>query len=169
MATTFKPVYASGAAVTITLASLAESNDWTAGRQSSEIDNTTNLYDDLLVSGKITTGTTPTVSTQINIYVAAWDAQANAYPDTITGAGDAAKTITSANVLAAGLKVLKTILIDSTSNRTYYFSNEPVAALFGGNLPQKIVIFVSQNTDANLHATGGNHAVDIQGVQWQGV
>jgi hypothetical protein len=169
MATTFKPVYASGAAVTITLASLAESNDWTAGRQSSEIDNTSNLYDDLLVSGKITTGTTPTVSTQINIYVAAWDAQANAYPDVITGAGDAAKTFTSVNVQTGAVKILKAMLIDSTSNRTYYFSNESVAALFGGILPQKVVFFVAHNTDANLNATGGNHAIDIQGVQWQGV
>jgi hypothetical protein len=169
VATTFKPVYASGAAATITLASLGSSSDFTAGRQSNEIDNTSNLYDDLLVSGFIDTGTSPTVSTQINIYIAAWDAQANAYPDVITGAGDAAKTFTSANVLTGSVKVLKSLLIDSTSNRKYYFSNESVAALFSGILPQKIVIFVSHNTAVALNATGGNHAIDIQGVQWQGV
>jgi hypothetical protein len=169
MATTFKPSYASGAAVTITLASLASSSDFTAGRQSNEVDNTTNLYDDLLVSGKVTTGSSPVSPNQINIYVAAWDAQANAYPDVITGAGDAAKTFTSANVLTGAVKVLKALLIDSTSNRTYYYSNESVAALFGGVLPQKVVFFVSQDSTVNLNATGGNHALDIQGIQWQGV
>lgn len=169
MPTTFKHLYASAASLTITLASLATSSTRTAGRQSDEVDNTTNLYDDYLVSGKITPGTSPTVSTQIDIWVVAKQEQAAGYPDVITGAGDAAKTWTSENVRNAGGKLLKSILVDATSDRTYYFSNESVAALFGGVVPQKFVIFVAHNTGANLNATGSNHALEVQGVSWQGV
>lgn len=166
---TFKPLYDAGQAVTITLASLASSASWTAGRQSDQFDNTTDLFDDVLVSFKFTTGTSPTVNKQINLYAVAWDAQANDYPDVITGAGDAAKTWTSANVLAAGAVLLKAMLVDATSDREYYCTGISLAAAFGGTLPQKVVFFVAHDTAVNANGTGGNFALDLQGVQYQSV
>jgi hypothetical protein len=169
MATTFKPLYRANGAKTITLASLATDANLLTGEQSDEFDNTANLDADILLSGKITTGTSPAANKEIDLWIFAWDAQAAAYPDVITGAGTAGKTLTAAEVRNAGGKLLKSILVNATSNVTYYFSNESVAALFGGRLPNKFVVFVVQNTGAALHATAGNHALDWQGVQDQGV
>jgi hypothetical protein len=167
VATTFKPAYASGAAVTLSLSALGSSSTLTSGQQSSEIDNTSALYDDLLLSGFVTTGISPVAGQVIQLSAAGWDAQANAYPDTLTGAGDAAKTLTSANVLLGAVKPLITMVVDSTNQRSYYFSNLSVAAAFGGVLPQKIVLFIAHNTGVNLAAVAGQ--ADQQGLQWQGV
>ncbi len=56
-------------AVTITLASLATSSSRTAGRESTAISNRSNLDLDHLIGGRITTGTSPTVNKQIDIWI----------------------------------------------------------------------------------------------------
>jgi len=170
MSTTFKPLYVASASVSFStnLNGLASSSTWTAGVQSDQVDNTTNLYDDVLLSGQIKVGTSPTAGTQINIYVVACMDAGSTYPDTITGAGTAAKTWTSQNVQNAGAKLLKSMLVDSTTGRIYYFSNESVAALFGGVVPQKFVVFIAHNTVAILDGSAGG-AVNALGVQWQSV
>ena len=43
----------------------------------------------------------------------------------------------------------------------------PVAALFGGTLPAKFVVFVTHNTAVNLNSTGGNHVISITPVYQQ--
>lgn len=164
---TYKPVYATPAAITITLDSLGSSGTWVAGRQSNEIDNSGTLYDDILLSLKFTVGS-GSANAQINLFAVAWDPQSNAYPDVITGAGDAAKTWTSANVQAAGAVLLKTMITDSTASRAYYATGISVAAAFGGVLPQKFVLFVAQNVSTS-DATAGNFALTMQGIQWQAV
>ena len=55
-----KLAYGTASDVTITLASLATDANLLTGRESAAIDNTSALVLDYLVSGKITTGTTPT-------------------------------------------------------------------------------------------------------------
>ena len=57
--------YSSNTAITMDLANLASSSTFLAGRESTQIDNTTNKYMDALVSGQISVGTTPTANTQI--------------------------------------------------------------------------------------------------------
>jgi hypothetical protein len=63
--------YATKATITIGLATtpLATSSTFIAGRESDEIDNTTNKYLDALVQGKVTVGTAPTSNTQIQLWV----------------------------------------------------------------------------------------------------
>lgn len=170
MATTFKPVYAASASVGVgtSFNSLASSTTRVAGAQTDQVDNTSNLYDDVLLSGAVKMGTSPTVSTQVDIWVVASKDASSAYPDVITGAGNAAKTWTSENVRNGAAKLLKSILVDSTTGRVYDFSNESVAALFGGSLPQKFVVFVSHNTAVALDASAG-FACNALGVQYQGV
>src|ERR1700736_5941694 len=131
MATVYKPVYAASAAVgwgasNASLNALASSSTRVAGAQSDQIDNTTNLYDDILISGSFKLGTSPTVSTNIDIWIVACKDASSAYPDVITGAGTAAKTWTSENVRNAGGKPLKSIMVDATTGRVYDFSNESV-------------------------------------------
>ena len=57
--------YNADAALTFTLASLASSASLVAGRESTAVDNGTTLAVDYLVSGKITTGTSPTANKTI--------------------------------------------------------------------------------------------------------
>src|SRR5437870_5532261 len=93
-------------ALTLTLASLASDTNLLAGRASTAIDNTTNVDLDHLLSGAIRTGTTPTVSTTIEVWVYSYLSIASgtpAYADGITGT-DANKTITSTNVKNSALR-----------------------------------------------------------------
>lgn len=170
--TTQKIAYDSTAntnALTITLASLATSSTKVAGRESTVVDNSSNLYDDYLVSGQITVGTTPTVSTQIEVWVYAPLKIASStatYPvataTALTGS-DAAATfeIDQKNQL----KLAGVANIIATSDRAYSF-NFSIAQLFGGVVPIKWGLFVTHATGVNLNATAGNHWFHWTGVTY---
>lgn len=174
MSTTFKPLYAASAAVgfgasNAALNALASSTTRTAGAQSDVVDNTSALYDDVLLSGSFKVGTSPTVNAQIDVWIVPAQDGGTTYPDVITSGGNAAKTWTSENVRNSAAKLLKSILIDATTGRVYAFSNESVAALFGGVLPQKFVVFVTHNTGVALDASSSGGQMNQLGVQYQGV
>ena len=57
-----------GTAITMDLANLASSSTFVAGRESSQIDNTSNLYEDAAIQGNISVGTTPTAGTNIIVW-----------------------------------------------------------------------------------------------------
>ncbi|NBW19056.1 MAG: hypothetical protein EBR82_64880 [Caulobacteraceae bacterium] len=68
-----KIYYVSPSDATITLASLASDTNLLAGRESNAIDNSSNLYLDYLISGKVTTGTSPTTARSIEVWaVGSW-------------------------------------------------------------------------------------------------
>lgn len=157
-----KLAYASSAALTITLASLGSSATWVAGQESTAVDNTSNKYLDYLLGGKITTGTSPTAAREIRVYVAAL-VEDSTYPDVLDGT-DSAETITSADIRDAALKLAAVLATNDTSDRTYWFGPISVAALFGGVMPKKFVVFITHNTGVALNATGGNHAIYQTGV-----
>ena len=154
MTTTLKPSYIASSALTSTaLQSLASDTNLLAGWSSAVIDNTSNLADDDQMSVVLEMGTTPTVSTVVEIW--AWSIldDTPTYPDTITGL-QAAKTLTSTNVKTAGaFKLLGVITVDATTNRLYYFSAS-VAQAFGGNMPRKYGFFIVQNTGAAFNSSG---------------
>lgn len=156
--------YANAATITISPASLATSASFVAGRESDVIDNSSNKYLDALVTGKVTVGTTPTINTQILIYVFATEDQTPTYPDVMDGT-DSAETLTSVGVGSGFLKLAAVLSVDSTtSDRSYPFSFT-VAALFGGVMPRHWGLFVTHNTGVNLNATGGNHVFKYQGIK----
>jgi len=151
------------AALTISLASLASSATWVAGRESTAI-ATADPTIDYLLAGTIMVGTTPTINTQIQIWVYGSFNDAPTYPDTIDGT-DSAETITSSGILQVGLALAAVILVDATtSDRPYYFAPRSIAALFGGVLPKTWGVFVAHNTGVNLNATGGNHVLSATPV-----
>lgn len=152
----------SSGTMTITLASLAESNTRVAGRESDVI-TTAEPAIDYQVGGKITTGTSPTAGKQIDIWVYASINDTPDYPDVFDGT-DSAETVTSESVRNSALKHLHTIVVDATSNWTYWFGPLSIAALFGGQLPKHFGIFVTHDTDADLNSTGGNHAISYRPV-----
>jgi hypothetical protein len=151
-----KQQFGASGTFTITLASLATSSTWTAGQESTAV-VTTDPAVDYLVGGKITTGTTPTVSTVINIYVYAGVNDTPLYPDVLDGT-DSAETITSENVRNSAIRYAASVIIDATSDRVYWVAPFSVASLFGGVLPKQWGLFIAHNTAVNLNSTGSNHA-----------
>ena len=153
--------YATSATLTAAVESLLSDTNLLAGIESSVIDNTTNGYDDYLVSGKITTGTTPTTNRQIEVWAVGWDG--NAWPDVFDGTSSA-ETITSAEIKTAICKPVAILPVNATSDRAYFFTGVSLKQVFGGALPSKAVLFVVHNTGVALNATAANHELRIQGV-----
>lgn len=158
--------------LTCVLTSMATDATLLAGRASSVVDNTTNLDLDHLVSGVIKTGTSPTANTTIELWIYAHHLIVSgtpSYPDSITGT-DANKTMTSANVKAAALiRAPVTLVVDSTSARSYFFAPFSIAALFGGSMPPYWGLFVVHNTGVNLSATSTDHVIAYERVLGQQV
>ncbi len=163
----------SSVALTISLASLASGSAgvFTAGRESTAVDNTSNLDVDHLLSGKIRVGTSPTSGRYINVYVIGNISSSSGtptYPDVITGS-DSARTFTSANVMSGIVKLAASIVIDSTSARDYFFGPISVASLFGGVLPKFWNAFGAHDTAVSLDSTAGNHVLSYERIQAQTV
>lgn len=165
--TTVNIAYATKATITCGVASLATSSSLVAGRESSQIDNSSNKYVDAMVNGYICVGTTPTAGKQIVVYIAgAQESFATAGVDVLDGT-DSAETITSAGLGNAFLKIGAIITVDAaTSDIKYPFTISSVAAIFGGVMPKFWELFVAHNTVAALNATAGNHLFEYTGITY---
>lgn len=158
----------SSVAITISLALLASDTNLLAGQESAAIDNTTNLDLSHMVSGVITTGVTPTVGKQIEVWaVAPYKTVTGTptWPDVFDGT-DSAETVTSANVKNGMLRLVAVLTVDATTNRVYPFAPVDIAALFG-SMPKFYSIFVVHNTGVALSATG--HDIQYERIQAQTV
>ena len=154
--------YPAASDLTITLASLASDTNLLTGRESATIDNSTNLYLDILISGKITAGTSPTASRSIEVWaVGSWDG--TNWPDVFDGT-ESAETITSADIKASVCRFVAAMATANTSDRTYHFGPVSLASAFGGTLPPKVVLFVTHSTGQNLNSTAANHQIRLQPV-----
>lgn len=156
--------YASSTALTITLASLATSSTLLAGRESTEFDNTSNKYVDVLVGGRVTTGTSPTGG-YVEVHAVGLIGDAPVWPDVFDGL-DSAETVTSADVKYSVCKQVAAVAVSTTSNVAYDFGPVSIASLFGGALPKKFAIFVTHSTGVNLNSTAGNHYVHATPVYY---
>ncbi len=142
--------------LTITLASLASDTNLLAGRASTAVDNSSNLDLDHLVSGSVTmhASTTPTAGSAVEVWAYAPRSLSSGtatYPDSITGT-DANKSMTSANVKNAALRLVASFVVDATTSRVYDVPPTSIAQLFGGAVPYKWGLFVVHGTGAALSA-----------------
>ena len=139
------------------LANLATSSTFVAGRESSQIDNTTNKYLDAMVSGTISVGTTPTANTQIAVYVWAADTSlATTAIDALDGT-DSAETLTNTGVLASLKRLAVINVLAATSDIAYPVLPSSVCAALGLLfLPKFWGLYVAHNTGANLRNTAVN-------------
>lgn len=157
--------YASASTITMDLANLGSSTTFVAGRESNEIDNTTNKYMDALVFGKVSVGTTPTANTTINVYV--WGADvslATTALDVLDGT-DSAEALTNTGILYA-LKLGAVVSVPAaTSNVKYEVLPFSVASLFGGVMPKFWGLYVAHNTGVNLY----NNAVNTNSFKYAGI
>jgi len=156
-----KVAYGTGTALTITLASLATSSTLVSGRQSTSVDNSSNLFLDDILSGKISVGTTPTANTKIEIWLIPKGTDGN-WPDTF-GATDANVTVTSREMLYSyGTLLLSIPMPSATSNVAYAYNRSLLSKL--SVVPKEWCIWVTHSTAVNLNSTGGNHVVEHMGV-----
>jgi hypothetical protein len=159
---TASPVYGTPTAMTITLASLASDANLLAGRESTVLDQKDTLDAiDVLVGGKITTGTGPTTARQIEVWAyASWDD--TEFNDACTGA-DGNRTLVTKSLL----RLITIIPTNATNDKVYGWGPFSIAQAFGGVIPVQFGIFIVHNTGVNLNSTGGNHEVFYTTVKYE--
>jgi hypothetical protein len=162
---TATPNYSANTTIVMDLANLATSSTGLAGRESSQIDNTSTKYMDAQVSGTISVGTTPTAGTTITVYVWGADTSLATTPiDTLDGT-DSAETLSNAGVLAA-LRWGATISVPvTTSDFAYPILPFSVAAKFDDVMPKFWGLYVTHNTGVNLR----NTAVNTSSLEFVGI
>jgi len=133
---TVKIAYAADTSITITAGTLANGS----ARESTAVDNTSNLYDDVTirVSATLATGT-PAAGAFIGVY-ASFSDDGTHYTDNATGA-DAALTLRS----PTNLPLIGTITTPDAGALTYE-KTFTIATFNGGVLPRKWSIIVSNKT-----------------------
>lgn len=160
--------YSANTDITFDLSSLATNSSFVAGRESTQIDNTTDKFIDALVNVKGIVGhasTAPVIGQQIAVYV--WGADTSLGTtaiDTLVGS-DAARTLSHVSILnslrfagAAGVTV-------ATAGLTYFIQPFSVAALFGGNMPKFWGLFVAHNHAGALGASN-NAKFSYNGIKF---
>lgn len=152
-----KLVYAASSSITVTnLHSLASSQTWVAGWESNAIDNTSNLYTDYRVVLSLVTHASNRQAGEIRVYLVG-PTDDTTWPDVFDGT-ESTETPTDTEELEACARLARVLTVDNTASATYVIDIPSVAAVFGGNLPKKFVIYVTGNatttTTAQFAAAG---------------
>lgn len=158
-----KLAYAASSDLTVTnLHGIASSSTHVSGWESPEIDNTTNLYLDYLISGKFTVESSGLSAGEIRIWIVP-RLDDSTWPGGFDGTESTETTpLDDANGTMAGAVLAKVIQTDTTASQVYYSAPFSVASLFGGIVPAKFVVFVTQSTGTTLETTGNQ--ITIKGV-----
>jgi hypothetical protein len=137
---------ASNQAITITITSLGSNST----RESTVIDNSSDLFLNVLVNVKIKTNSSGTVSTgYVNVYAYGTADGGTTYNGGATGS-DASITLSNPpNMRLIGV-------INAVANSTTYNGLFDVAAAFDGVMPQKWGIVVDNRSGAALDASVGS-------------
>jgi hypothetical protein len=149
--------YGTATTITMTLTGVLTSATLTGGRSSAAIDNSAGAYIDRPVTVKFTTGTTPTVSTVIELWMIPV-LDDTTYADVFDGT-DKSVTVTTRGLLCGYGTLLDSVNVDSASSYTsYYLSGSPAAA--GGTLPpKKYQLFITHNTGVLSSTSAGGFQV----------
>lgn len=150
-----KIAYAASADYTMVLTGLATDATLLTGRESTGLSNAVNLYLDELVSGKVTTGTSPTASKQIEVHVSAALDDVPNYGGPFDGT-ESAETLASDGLKASICRAIAVMATSSSSDVTYPFPPTGIRQFHGDGLPVAHVLFVTHNTGVNLNATATN-------------
>jgi hypothetical protein len=151
---TTKNNYTSWSSLTVSLNSLASAS----ARQSAVVDNSSNLYLDILLGGGFKTasgslGSNPNIS----IYVSALSDGTNyggSYGSNTLGGGDAAFTMPTNT---GNLKLASVVPINVAAS-TEYMEPVSISALFGGTLPSRFCVVFQNNTGLALDSSAGGAA-----------
>jgi hypothetical protein len=158
-----KKAYAATAALTQTnLDGLATSTTHVAGWESNAIDNSTNLYLDYRINAKIQVAAAGLANGEIRLYLVA-ELDDTTWPDTFDGI-ESTETVSDTEIRDAICRLAAVSVTDVTASRVYYLQCPSAAAVFGGMIPRKFVVFITQNTGAALATTADPNQVYIGGV-----
>lgn len=155
MATTAEN-FATSTSVACTLAALANGS----ARESSNIDNSSTLYDDAMFTLKVQLAAgTPASDKCVYVYFAGTE-DAVLYTEPATGS-DAAITISTPTNLTLGM------VINCVSNATNTFTKTlgSVAMIFGGVLPRKWNFIVENKSGLAFYGTEANFQKTYTGVR----
>jgi hypothetical protein len=154
-----KTAYGTSSNFTLTLASLASSA--TAGRESTVVDNTSDLFIDAMVQVKVALQSgTPSVDKAVYVY-AYGSEDGSTYTDNATGS-NAAITLRA----PTAMRLIGVIPCPDSGALTYEGQPMSVASAFGGILPRKWGIVVRNYTGVTLSATEGDHSYKYSGVYY---
>jgi hypothetical protein len=153
-----KLAYAASSNLTVTaLDGLAASSTHVAGWESAAIDNTTDLYEDYRIAVKVTTESAGLAAGEVRVYLVG-PLDDSTWPDVFDGT-QSAETVTDTEIRDAICRLGAVTATDTTASRVYYLDVPSVATVFGGNLPKKFLIFITQSTGTTLETTGNQVTV----------
>lgn len=137
------------------ITSLATSATWVAGYEWDVLVLGNSIVADIRHSGVIRVGTTPTINTEIRIYLVPCSDGTN-WPDVFDGT-PSAETWTSEGVRDGVAVLAQTLRVDATTSNRDYFFDFSARQAFGGQIPTSYAVFITHNTGVNLNATAGQH------------
>ena len=156
MATVLTITYSSNTAITFDISSLGTSSTFVAGRESTEIDNTSNLYVDALVNVKGITGhasTPPTIAQEIRLYCWGADTSLGTTAIDVLDGTDSAETLGHVSVLNSLRLAGAAAVTVGTAGLLYYIQPFSVASLFGGIMPKFWGLYLAHNHTGALAAS----------------
>jgi len=142
-------------AIGIDLSALGTSATFVAGRESDEIDNSTNAYMDALVNCNGILGhatTAPVIGETINVYVWGSDTSLATIAIDVLDGVDSAETLGHVSVLNSLKFADAAVVTVATAGLKYYIPPFSVAALFGGALPNFWGLFIAHDHTGALAA-----------------
>lgn len=149
-----KIAYAADAALTLDLSALASSSTLVAGRESSSVDNTSNLYLDYRISGSFISGTSPTAGGEARLSYVAPIEDTPTWPDVFDGT-DSAETITN-TAIRDKLPIGWSGDYSTSSNVTYPIVGALTMAQAFGVCPSAFVVFFAHSMTAALKTDANN-------------
>lgn len=151
-----KITYSSNTAITFDISSLGPSSTFVAGRESSQINNTSNLYVDAIVNvGGITghASTAPTIGQMINLWVWGADTSLGTTAIDVLDGTDSAETFGHVSVLNSLKFAGSAIVTVASAGLVYYIQPFSVASLFGGVMPKFWGLYLAHNHTGALAAS----------------
>lgn len=147
--------YGARTAITMDPSSLAGDTNLVAGVESAEQNNGSDLFQDVLVQGKVTghASTAPTVGQQIRVYVWGSDASLGSTAIDVLDGTSSAETLGHAAVRES-LRLAATATVTvATAGLVYPIQPFNVASFFGGAMPKYWGLFLVHNHTGTLAAS----------------
>ena len=156
--------YAASASYGMTIASLASDTNLLVGREGPLIDNSVLGYADYHVGGffQLAASGTLTANRSIELWAVA-PISDSLWPSPFAGS-DGGRTISLQANKNTICRFVYSTFTTSTNGSIYRFSGASVASAFGGFLPEKFTLFLTQNTGQALDSNASLHAIHIKGV-----
>lgn len=160
--------YSANTAITFDLSALATSATFVAGRESTEVNNTTTQYIDAIVNVDGITGhatTAPVVGQMIQLYVWGADTSLVTVPIDVLDGLDSAETLSHVAVLNALRFAAAPAVTVATAALVYYIQPFSVASLFGGIMPKFWGLYAAHSHAGALGASN-NALFSFNGITY---